>query len=222
MIDNKILKIILKLFKKKSEDNTNFINNLEINTKEQVLKSINVILEKEYDHLSNIDLKDKDNLVKILISLVENGYLIEDLSEKLNWFEFEYLCMKIFQFHNYNSKIHYRFINEKKRYEFDILCFKKGHIITVDAKRWSARYGKKSSLKNYALKQNERTIKFIRSGKLNEFKEYGIEKIYPIIITLYNEQIYFYDDIPIIPIYNLNNFLNNIYNFNLRSYDIEN
>lgn len=176
------------------------------------------ILEENLDHEGKINLKDKEVLIKIILYLIENGFSIEELSEALDWFQFEYLCMKIMEYHNFDCKLHYCFYLEKKRFEIDILGQRDNLLLAVDVKHWSPRYGKKSALVKYAEKQEERVRRLIKTDRFRiDYSSLKIDSIIPVIVTWYDENILFYSGVPFVPVYKLNNFLSTLQQYDLKN-----
>ena len=190
---------------------------------EKVIRFINQALGREDYEKNWINLKDKDVLTRIIIQFIEKNFPIEDLSEVLNWVQFEYLCMKIFEFNDFECKIHYCFRDAGKRFEIDILAYRNGLILAADVKHWSARQGKRSMLVKYAEKQDSRTGRLVQSEKFRQdYNHIPVKSLIPLIITWYDENIQFHERIPIIPVYKLNNFLNSFEQSDLKTYSIIN
>ncbi|MHA1754398.1 MAG: restriction endonuclease [Candidatus Odinarchaeia archaeon] len=189
-------------------------NNLNLNNT-HLLKLINHVLKSNYKNVLDINFKNKDTIINLTVFLIKNGVSIEEISEVLDWVEFEYLVKEILEYHGFDVKVHFRFKKNKKRYEIDLLAERGNLILAIDVKHWSPRPGKKTSLKKYVLKQAERVEALISS--LNESKD-KLVKIIPLLVTWYEEGINFFNKIPIVPISKLNNFLNNLYQYELREY----
>ncbi len=188
---------------------------------ENIIRFINQSLGRDEDQEGWIDLKDKDSLTHIIIKLIEEHLSIEDLSEVLNWVQFEYLCAKILEFNEFDCKLHYRFKEAGKRFEIDILAYRNGLILAADVKHWSARQGKRSLLVKYAEKQDARIKMLVQSKKFREdYTNLPVKQITPLIITWYDERIQFHNMVPIVPVYKLNNFLNNIEMYDLKIYSL--
>ncbi|MEM2109289.1 MAG: hypothetical protein QW327_02250 [Candidatus Odinarchaeota archaeon] len=190
---------------------------------EQIIRFINKALGREDDEKNPINLNDRDVLTRIIIQLIEKNYPIEDLSEALNWVQFEYLCMKIFEYNDFECKIHYCFRDGDKRFEIDILAYRDNLILAADVKHWSARQGKRSLLVKYVEKQDSRTRRLVNSEKfLEDYSHLPVKSLIPLVITWYDENIQFHERVPIIPIYKLNNFLNTFEQYDLKTYSIIN
>ncbi|MHA1409830.1 MAG: hypothetical protein ACTSQY_05935 [Candidatus Odinarchaeia archaeon] len=213
---NDLEKIWLLIKNRTPENKNSYINSIDTKTQESLIAILNNILDTDYEDITQFNFNDETNVSKIIIFLVKNGYVIEDMVTVLNWVEFEHLCMEIFKHHNFNCKIHYRFTVDKKRFEIDIIGYKNGILFAADAKKWSPRLGKKS-----ALKQEHRITNLPKSNKIKDLKQWQIKTIFPLLITWYDENIRFYNRIPIVPMYCLNDFLNHFYELDLKSYQLK-
>jgi hypothetical protein len=103
-------------------------------------------------------------------------------------------------------------INLISQSRLKLLAIRKASILCIDCKHWSSRAGKKYALKNAVEKQVERTMVF---SKEIDFSTFGIEMsddlhFIPILISWLVEDIKTYQNVPIVPIFQLSNFLNQI------------
>ncbi|MEM5811709.1 MAG: restriction endonuclease [Candidatus Aenigmatarchaeota archaeon] len=129
---------------------------------------------------------------------IRNKKSIEEVLKFLTWKDFELITKEIFERNGFNVRFNYRF-KTTKRYQIDILAEKRDVLICVDCKHWRRGY-KVGRIKKAALKQKERINELM---KILEEK-----KIVPIILTLLDMGIYEFENVFIIPIFYLNEFLN--------------
>lgn len=135
---------------------------------------------------------------------------IEEVLNEIDWKNFEKIISSIFEKHEFKIFNNYRF-KTKRRYEIDLLAVKNGLIFLVDCKKWSMGRYKKSALKRAIIDQKSRAEEFksifnkeqILNQKINE------PKITPILITFYEEDLIKYDDVLVVPMWKLNEFLLN-------------
>ena len=144
---------------------------------------------------------------------------IEEFLEKNDWKYFEDFIKTIFETHNFKVKKHVRFKGKKKR-EIDILAWNDFFVFIIECKRW-----KKHRYKVYQLKKACEKLENIKEEfencTLSSFSELAKKrKIIPLIITLFEEDISFYQNVCVVPIYKLNYFILNVENIleNLHSY----
>jgi Holliday junction resolvase-like predicted endonuclease len=146
---------------------------------------------------------------------VSQGELIEKIIEEMNWKEFEKIVGEILRTHDFNVYNSFRF-KIRKNYEIDVIGIKQNIILGIDCKKWKGGRYKNSGLKYAISKQKKRTVEFINflKNNPNEKKFFGIEikkiKLVPLIVTWLEEDLKIYDNIVVVPIWKLNEFLLNI------------
>ncbi len=151
--------------------------------------------------------------LKLAFLLIRSGIEIEKVAEYLDWKEFEAFTKDILLFHEFQVHSRVRFKNsKKKRYEIDLLAIHNSIILCIDCKHWSSRAGKKHALFKAVERQVERTIAF---SKEMDFKKFNIQKkddlqLMPLILTWLVEDIKTYQNVPIVPVFQLSTFLNQI------------
>jgi len=136
---------------------------------------------------------------------VLKGKPIEEVLEKFDWKKFETTVAEVFRKHNFLVKQNFWF-KTRKRYEIDILAIRQNSCLCVDCKEWSRGRYKKTGLK-YAVKQLGKRIdevkKFFKKNPIVSQKL----KFYPILVTLFEEELIKEDKSFIVPVSKLNSFL---------------
>lgn len=146
---------------------------------------------------------------------VSQGELIEKIIEGIDWKEFEKVVGDILRTHEFNVYNSFRF-KTKKNYEIDVIGVKQNIILCIDCKRWKGGRYKNSGLKNAISKQKKRVSEFIKFLKKNPNgkKFFGVEikkmKLVPFIVTWLEEDLKMYDNVVVVPVWKLNEFLLNI------------
>lgn len=134
----------------------------------------------------------------------ENIKTIEDLekvSKEIIWQNFERLVAFIFEENEFQAKINTVKTLGRKRRQYDVIAKKNDQTLLVECKKWAGNRYRLSAIKRAVIQHKERT----------EFYEYVTrEDAIPIIVTLIEEEIQFYEDVPIVPILKLNSFLNEL------------
>lgn len=136
---------------------------------------------------------------------VLKGKTVEEVLEKFNWKEFEEVIGEIFRNNEFTIKQNFRF-KTKRRYEIDILAMKQNFCLCVDCKEWSRGRYKKAGLKQAVKQLEKRTAelkKFLKKSSIVDQKF----KFYPIIVTLFEEDIAKESKSFIVPASKLNSFL---------------
>ena len=126
---------------------------------------------------------------------------VEELLSKFDWKDFEAAVAEIFEQNGFDTENNVRFSKER-RYEIDVVARKLGDTFCVDCKHWATPKCKRAAAKRAALAQSDRAAAF------KDFE--GGKDIYPLIVTLLDEDVKFEGGIPIVPVWKLNDFLLNI------------
>jgi len=124
-----------------------------------------------------------------------------ELLEKLtscDWKEFESLTKEIFELHNYDSFFNINLSVEGHRRQFDVIAMKSNKCLIIDCKKWNNKISKVSALKIVVEKHIERC---------NFFKKFSNKDIVPLIIIYNEEPILKYNNVFIVSLNKLNNFI---------------
>jgi hypothetical protein len=126
---------------------------------------------------------------------------LERVSKGAVWQNFEVLVGFIFEANDFQVIINKVKTFNKKRRQYDVIAKKNDITYLIECKKWSGNRYRLSALKKAIEKHKERT-KFYS----NLTEEISI----PVIVTFIEEDIKFYEDMPIIPISRLNSFINEV------------
>jgi Holliday junction resolvase len=137
--------------------------------------------------------------LKAAFTAITNGYPIEEVSECLDWRDFEGLTYQIL-FEN-GFQVEKNVILTKPRMEIDVIGVKLNIVILIDCKHWKRMSN--SALNEIVRKQVSRVKRYA-----NEIG--GITAI-PVIVTLHQEQVSFIDKVPIVPIMQFSSFIDELY-----------
>ena len=135
---------------------------------------------------------------------LEDIKTIEDLervSKEAVWQNFEVLVGFIFEANDFQVNVNKVRTFNKKRRQYDVIAKKNDRTYLIECKKWSGNRYRLSALKK-AIQQHKERTEFYRN--LTE------ENLIPIIVTFIEEDIKFYEGMPIIPILRLNSFINEI------------
>ncbi len=136
---------------------------------------------------------NKEDRVRLAILALRYGIDIKEIAKVLSWRDFEYFASMILKTYGYNVYNNIRV----KRLEIDILAIDEITLL-IDCKHW--RYNNLSNLRKAIEKQLKRSKILLNDDR------FDIKYIIPVIITL-NESILFIEQVPIVPIEKLSNFL---------------
>ena len=137
--------------------------------------------------------------IKAAFLIIENGAQIEQVSEHLDWKDFEGLVAQILEEKGLATMRN--MILTKPRMEIDVVGINHGIAMLIDCKHWKKL--SQSTLNTIVEKQIKRVKHYV--SKTNE------AIAVPVIVTLYQEQISFIDKVPIVPIQQFSSFVDEFY-----------
>ena len=154
-----------------------------------------------------VHFQDNDKLKTSLLAL-RMGAPIEEISQILDWKDFEALVSEILELREFD--VTRNLTLTKPRMQIDVIGIKTGVAILIDCKHWKRL--SYSALETAVNKQIERTKHYVTKEK--------VRGALPAIVTLYQEEIKFIKKVPIIPIFQLDSFCDEFYG-NLEEMDLE-
>jgi hypothetical protein len=129
---------------------------------------------------------------------------IEDLqkvSEEVVWQNFERLAAFIFEKNNFKVKINTVKTHQKTKRQYDVIAWKGNQTFLVECKKWAGNRYRLSALKKAVEQHKERTM---------FYETITHEDAIPLLVTLIEEEIPFYEGVPIVCIQKLNSFVNEL------------
>jgi len=158
---------------------------------------------------------DVDSLkrLKLAVHAIELGADLERVSGFLDWKEFENIAAIAFERNGYSVKRSLRFKHAGRRWEMDIIACKKPIVACVDCKHW--HHGMyPSAIRRIVEEQVERTSALAESlPKLTEkidCASWNRVKLLPAVLSLTAVRSKFYNKVPIVPVLQLQDFLNQL------------
>ena len=164
----------------------------EINAKELLYTLVQNGIGVLNDDLVDFDIPH-DRLQTALFA-INLGADFEDVSEYLNWRDFESLTGIILEEKDF--EVTKNLILTKPRMEIDVIGKKMDIALLIDCKHWKNM--SKSALDEIVRKQIERVKHFVSIENISAL---------PVIVTLHQETIQFVGNVPIVPIMKLSSFL---------------
>ena len=151
--------------------------------------------------------------VKIAIRAIQLGADLEKACKFLQWNEFENVAAAAFEANNFTVIKHFRFRRAGRRWEIDILGCKEPMVACVDCKHWR-RGWRRSAIIRAVESQVERT-QALTEAFPSLHKEVGLANwkratLVPVVVSLVPGPFKFYNHVPIVPILQLQNFLNEL------------
>ena len=150
--------------------------------------------------------------VQIAIRAIKLGADFQRVCRALTWDEFENITATAFLANNFIVTRRFRFKHAGRRWEIDVIGCREPIIACVDCKHWRHGWGKSASVKAVEA-QIERTEALARV--LPKHHELGLTDwrkaiLIPVILSLVPAPLKFHRNTPIVPILQLQNFLNEL------------
>ncbi len=157
--------------------------------------------QESYDENFLDALRKAVNDEKLLDMFLSRKISLYDLAKSLGWKSFEELTAFIFSSMGYSVLKNFRL----KRREIDVLAYNEKLAFAVDCKHWKRM--PPSALELAVRKQKE------RAKALLESLDFSKKVVIPVIVTLYESSLKLIDGTPLVPIFKMTDFINNIYGY---------
>ncbi len=129
---------------------------------------------------------------------------LEDLavvSEEVVWQNFERLAAFIFEKNNFKVKVNTVKTHQKTKRQYDVIAWKGNQTFLVECKKWAGNRYRLSAMKKAVEQHKERTTFYAAVTN---------EDAIPLLVTLIEEEIRFYEGVPIVPVQKLNGFVSEL------------
>jgi len=147
---------------------------------------------------------------RMAVRAVELGADPERVCGVLDWHEFEEIAAKAFEANNFVVKRRFRFKWAGRRWEIDVLGCKEPLVACVDCKHWH-RGWQRSAIMRAVEAQVERTQALAEALPSLQEKvglvDWKKATLVPIVLSLVPSSFKFYNNVPIVPVLQLPNFL---------------
>jgi len=161
----------------------------------------------------NVVETDSLQRLKLAVHALQLGSDIESVSSFLQWQEFENMAAIAFERNGYSVKKNLRFKHAGRKWEIDIVGCKRPIAICIDCKHWHHGMGP-SVLKKVVEEQVERTFALAESlpeiSDKIECTSWDRVKLVPVVLSLVVGKFKFYDNVPIVPVLQLQDFLSQL------------
>jgi len=162
----------------------------------------------EYDG-KRIELGSNQRL-KLAVHAINHGKDIEKVCMALDWREFENFAATAFRANNFAVKRGFRFKTAGRRWEIDLLAYSEPTIVCVDCKRWR-RGWRNSAIAKVADTQAQRTEVLAKNPHAIQLQvdlgNWRQATLVPVVLSLFPGPVKFYGRVPVVPILQLQNFL---------------
>lgn len=163
--------------------------------------------------------------LKLAVRAIELGADPERVAAFLEWAEFEQMAASIFETNGYTVTRNLRFREGSKCWEIDIVACKRPIVICVDCKHWH-RTMFPSTTQKIVEKQVQRTKSLARSlpnpNIQLQCSTWQNATLVPTLLSLLRGRFRFWDDVPVVSLPQLQDFLTQIPAFitKLKGYEI--
>jgi len=124
---------------------------------------------------------------------------LQQVSKEVVWQNFEKLAAFIFEENNFQVETGKVKTSNKKRRQYDVIARKADKTFLVECKKWAGNRYRLSAIKS-AVKQHIERCEF--------YSRLTNENAIPVIVTLIEEEILFFEGVPVVPILKLDSFIN--------------
>jgi len=151
--------------------------------------------------------------VKVAVHAIRLGADFERVCNFLQWKEFENLAAEAFKANNYSVTSNFHFKHAGKRFEIDLLARKEPLIVCVDCKHWHHGWSRAAIVK--AVEMQTKRTKALANAFPTVYEKVGLETwkhalFLPTVLSLVPSPFKFHNKVPIVPILQLQNFLNEL------------
>jgi Holliday junction resolvase-like predicted endonuclease len=153
---------------------------------------------------------DSGSRLRIAVKAASLGADIERVSAFFSWQEFEEIAALALERNNYIAIKNVRFKHGDRRWEIDVVGCRKPIVLSVDCKHWR-RGLTPSALRRIVEAQVERTRELADTLPATALKiecaRWKKAKFVPMILSLIPSSLKFYDNVPVVPVLQLQDFL---------------
>ncbi len=151
--------------------------------------------------------------LELAVRALSRGADLENVSNLLQWKEFEAMAGIAFENNGYLTTKNLRFKHEARRYEIDVVGYRRPLVVCVDCKHWHHSIGK-ATLERIAKDQTAR-VRALASALPHpnvrlEFYSWSSARFVPVILSLVVGESKFCAGVPVVPILKLQDFLDQL------------
>jgi len=151
--------------------------------------------------------------LELAVRALSRGADLENVSSRLQWKEFEAMTGIAFENNGYLITKNLRFEHEARRYEIDVVGYRKPLVVCVDCKHWHHSIGK-TTLERIAKDQTAR-VRALASALPHldvslEFYSWSSARFVPVVLSLVVGESKFCAGVPVVPILKLQDFLDQL------------
>lgn len=165
-----------------------------------------------YVHDKIVEVGDLERL-EIAVKAIKSGADLERVSDLLQWKEFEAMAAVAYENNGYAVQRNVRFKQGGRRWEIDVVGYRKPLVACIDCKHWHHRLCS-STIDRIVNDQVARVRALIRSLPDPKIKipteSLNTLEFVPIVLSLIADEPKFHERVPIVSILQLQDFLNHL------------
>jgi Holliday junction resolvase-like predicted endonuclease len=212
-IENNLIISLLKLTK----EGPALIENVKNDTRIPLATTMKLLEKLQTEglvYLKHDTIEADANLrLKLAVKAEAQGADVERVSNLLHWQEFEAIAAATLRKNGYAVSNNVRFKHAGRKWEVDVVGCRKPLVICIDCKHWQHAIAP-STLQKIVDAQVERTRALADSlpniSLKLECAKWSDAKFVPSILSLFPNSFKFYGEVPIVPILQLQDFINQL------------
>jgi len=154
-----------------------------------------------------------DQRVEVAVRALKFGADFEGVCKALGWVEFENVAAVALEAHGFEVKRRFRFKGAGRRWEIDLIGCRKPLMVCVDCKHWLHGW-KTSAVRRTVEAQLMRTRALAENlpslGEKLGLVQWRSASVIPAVLALVPGPFKFYNQVPIVPVLQLRDFLNEL------------
>ena len=151
-----------------------------------------------------------NNRLRLAVKAISLGADVEHISNLLRWQEFEDIAAIALERNGYATAKNVRFKHGGRRWEIDVISCRKPLVLCVDCKRWqrSLTYSALGKIVEAQIARACALADTLPNPSLKfECVKWISAKFVPVILSLVPCSFKFYDEVPVVPVLQLQDFL---------------
>jgi len=212
-IERNLLTSLLKLTKNCSVE----VESVNIDAKLPSAVTIKLLRKLQNERLATLNKDtievDAANRLRLAIKAINLGADVEVISDYLGWQEFEEMAAVALSANGYATKKNVRFKHVQKRWEIDVVGCRKPLVICIDCKHYhnSLHPATLRKMVESQVKRVEAFAESLPNTAINiESVKWDKAKFIPAILTLMPSSFKFVNDVPVVPVLQLQDFLSQL------------
>ncbi len=149
--------------------------------------------------------------LEMAVRAVQLGADFQRVCCALGWLEFEEMVSFVFEENGYDVSRRFRFTAETRRWEIDVLATRRPLVVCCECKHWAKGLGKaiaKKTVETHLEKIRVFSENIVETSVMQSLKSWSRAVVVPMVMSLMPTPIKLFEQVPIVSILALPNFLN--------------